>query len=60
MYVNRKISDLTINEMVEISGGESVFFKLGQSAHRIWCSVRDAWLAQEPDNVIGPSGNRYP
>ena len=61
MFVNKNsFKDLTDFEMKTINGGESILFKLGQAAHNVWCSVRDAWMAQEPENILGPTGNRHP
>lgn len=61
MFVNKNsFKDLTDFEMKTINGGESIFFTFGQTAHNVWCRVRDAWRAQEPGNILGPTGNRYP
>jgi hypothetical protein len=59
MFVNKNsFKDLSDFEMKTIGGG-GILFKLGQAAHKAWCSVRDAWMAQEPENIMGPTGNRY-
>ncbi|MDN3667935.1 hypothetical protein QWY93_01085 [Echinicola jeungdonensis] len=57
---NELLEDLSIKEMRVTTGGEGVFFELGQRAHKAWCSFRDLVLSQEPENILGPTGNRYP
>ncbi|WP_194977053.1 hypothetical protein [Aquiflexum lacus] len=35
---------LSDQEMRGISGGgDSIFYKLGQAGHKVWCDIKDAW-----------------
>lgn len=35
--------DLSDQEMNQINGGRSMFFKLGQAANDLYCDIKDAW-----------------
>lgn len=35
----KDLQELSVEELVNITGGESFFEKLGSASHKIWCKI---------------------
>lgn len=51
------VEEIQKTECVEITGGaDSWLFKLGASAHRAWCSLRDSAIKHQPGYIHSQYG----